>query len=93
MRGLANPELDGIRCGSGQRFNGARQIFDAGEKASFVEHAVIDGDIEAAAGLGIKETIESGCFQRDVCWVEEELSERGGMVYEMDTVWMFTPKS
>src|SRR5690606_7255336 len=35
---------------------------DAGEKGRFVEEAVVDGDVEAAAGLRVEETVEAGGF-------------------------------
>jgi hypothetical protein len=40
----------------------AADVLNAGEEAAFVEEAVIDGDIEAAAGLGIEEAVEAGGF-------------------------------
>src|SRR5690606_28302170 len=62
MRGLPDGELDGVGRGGDQRLDGFGQVFDAGEKGRFVEEAVVDGDVEAAAGLRVEETVEAGGF-------------------------------
>ena len=66
MRRLPDGELDGVRRGGGDRGDGGGEILDPGEKRRLIEEAVIEGDIEAAAGLGIEETIEAGGFHREI---------------------------
>ena len=59
MPGLPGGELDGIRRGIDEGLDHLAHVFDAGQEAGLVEEAVIDGDIEAAAGVGVEEAVEA----------------------------------
>ena len=61
-RGLADGELNGIGSGRDEGVDGAIEILDAREEALFIEEAVIDGDIEAAARAGMEEPVEAEFF-------------------------------
>jgi len=56
---LADGELDGVGPGIDEGFNDLRHVFDSLEETGLVEEAVIDGDIEAAVGPGVEETVEA----------------------------------
>ena len=62
MGGLPHGELDGVRGCVHEGGDSLGQVFDTGEEGGFVEKAVIDRDVEAAAGLGIEEAVEAGGF-------------------------------
>jgi hypothetical protein len=64
MAGLTGRELNRIRRGFHNGFHSLRHVFDACQKAGLIEKAVIDGDIKAAAGFGIEETVETVGFHR-----------------------------
>ena len=55
--GLAECELDGVRRSGHQRGDSRGEVFDAGQERSFVEEAVVDSDIETAAGLWVEKAV------------------------------------
>ncbi len=64
MAGLASGELNGIwRC-IHNSFHRLRHVLDACEKARLIKKAMIDGDIKAAAGFGVEETVEAVVFHK-----------------------------
>jgi hypothetical protein len=54
--------LDRIGCGGDKRRDGTREIFDPREEGRLVKEAVIECDVETAAGLRIEKTMETGGF-------------------------------
>jgi hypothetical protein len=61
---LADRELDRIGRGGNESFDARPEILDSGEKATLIEESVVDGDIEAAVGLGVEESVEAITFHR-----------------------------
>ena len=64
MARLADGELDGVRPGIDEGFHHLRHVLDSLEETGLVEESVIDGDIEAAVGLGVEETVEAVGFHK-----------------------------
>ena len=61
-RRLTRRELHGIGTGGHHRVDGPSHVLDAAEKPRLVEHAVIDGDVEASA-VGGQQATEAGEHQ------------------------------
>src|SRR5687768_9276920 len=59
---LADGELNGVGRGLHEGFDRFFEILDALQEAAFVEKSVVHGDIKAAVGLGIEQTIEAILF-------------------------------
>ena len=68
---LADRELDGVRRRMHQRLHRFAEILDALQKGGLVEEAVVDGDVEAAPGGGIEETVETIFFHAEARRVGE----------------------
>jgi hypothetical protein len=66
VSGLADGELDRIGAGVDEGVDDLGHRFDAFEEAGLVEESVIDGDVEAAAGLGVEEAVEAGGFHEGI---------------------------
>jgi hypothetical protein len=64
MAGLAGGKLNRIRSSFHNGFHSLRHVLNSCEKARLVKKAVIDGDIKAAAGFGVEETVEAICFHK-----------------------------
>ncbi|MND03458.1 hypothetical protein D3C83_232800 [compost metagenome] len=62
MAGLADGELDGVGTGVDEGLDDLAHVFDALEESGLVEETVIDGDVEAAGGFGVEETVETEGF-------------------------------
>ena len=54
---LADGQLNGVGRSRNQRVNGIGKIFDTGKKTILIEKSMIDGDVEAAIGFCVKETV------------------------------------
>jgi hypothetical protein len=50
-------QLDSVGLGRRDRRDGPAHVLDAAEEARLVEHAVVDGDVEAVAGRA-EQTVE-----------------------------------
>ena len=57
--GLAGRELDGVGRGVDQRRDRGLHVLDAGEEVGLAGEAVVDGDVEAAAGGGVEESVQA----------------------------------
>ena len=57
--GLADGELDRVGGGVDERVDRSRHVLDAREHRGLAGHAVVDGDVEAAARRGVKESVEA----------------------------------
>lgn len=55
--GLPQRQLNGVRSRIHEDLHGRRQIFNAGEKGSFIEESVVDGDIEAALRFRVEQSV------------------------------------
>ena len=64
MTRLASRELNSIRSGFDDSFHRLRHVLDSCQKARLIKKAVIDGDIKAAAGFGVEETVEAVGFHK-----------------------------
>jgi len=60
--GLTDRELNGIGPSFDQSLDGLGHIFDAGQEPWLVKKTMIDGDVEAAVGAEVKETLEAVLF-------------------------------
>ena len=56
---LADGELHGVGRGGDNGLYGFIQVLDALQEGAFIKEAVVDGDIEAAIGLGVEKTIQA----------------------------------
>jgi hypothetical protein len=65
---LPDGELNGIRRGRNQGPHGLDEIFDPGQKPKLVEKAMVDGNVETAAGLRIEEAVKTIAFHRTLLW-------------------------
>ncbi len=59
MAGRRILQLDRVRRGFNDGFHGPRGALDARKEALLIEKSRVDGNIEAAAGFGIEETVEA----------------------------------
>lgn len=59
---LANRQLNRVRRGGGDNFHGLVEVFNSLQEAAFIEETVVDGDVEAAIGLGVEQAIEAKLF-------------------------------
>jgi hypothetical protein len=64
MARLTGGELNRIRRGFHNSLHRLCHVLNACEKARLIKKAVIDGDIKAAAGFGIEETVETVGFHK-----------------------------
>jgi hypothetical protein len=55
-------QLDGIRSRIHEGLDDLGHGLDALQESGLVEEAVVDGDVEASAGLGIEEALEAKVF-------------------------------
>ena len=62
MTRLAGRELNRIWSCFHNGFHRLRHVLDSCQKARLIKKAVIDGDIKAAAGFGVEETVEAVGF-------------------------------
>ena len=74
---LVHSELDGVGRGGHKRGHGPREILDTSEEARLVEEAVVDRDIEAAAGLRIEGPIQACRFHgEEMRWTATKARRR-----------------
>ena len=66
---LTEGQLNGIGRGRNQGFDGIGKIFDPGKKAILIEKPMIDSDVEAAVGFGVKKTVQTIRFHEKLCRV------------------------
>ena len=59
FRRLPLGELDGVRSGRDECVDGTAEVFDPVQEVTLAEEAVIDGDVEAAAGGCVEEAVEA----------------------------------
>ena len=59
---LADGELDGVGSGGDHCLQGFFEVFDAVQKAAFVEKAVVDSDVKAVARSGVEHAVEAIAF-------------------------------
>jgi uncharacterized protein (TIGR00645 family) len=70
---LSDRELDGIGRRMHERLHCFAEILDALQKSGFIEKAVVDGNVEAAPGGGIEESIETIFFHAEARRVGERM--------------------
>ena len=86
VAGLAGGELDGVGRSLDNGLHGLGHVLDPREESGLIEEAVVDGDIEAAAGFGVKEAVESvglhgivvGCYVSGCSGSQGSRSRSGG---------------
>ena len=61
---IADGKLDGVGRGGHEGLHALLEVFDSLQKITFVEEAMIHGDIEAAVGFGVKKSIQTVTFHR-----------------------------
>src|SRR6185437_5345939 len=59
QRRLPGGELDRVGPGGDERLDGRSHVLDAGEQVRLAEEAVVHGDVDAAAGDGMEESVEA----------------------------------
>ena len=57
--GLADGELDRVGRGVDERVDRRRHVLDPGEHRGLAGHAMVDGDVEAATGGAVEESVEA----------------------------------